>query len=76
LLSSFEEELDQRLAEPKKEKIKKLKNKLNIKVEAPLQEEDLEHLQYYMDDYNWKIRFEGDFPPDYQVPMFLLKHAG
>jgi hypothetical protein len=28
-----------------------------------------------MDDYNWKIKFEGDFPPDYQVPMFLLKHA-
>jgi hypothetical protein len=76
LLSSFEEELDQRLKEPKKEKVKKLKNKLDIKVEAPLQEEDLEHLQYYMDNYNWKIRFEGDFPPDYQVPMFLLKHAG
>jgi hypothetical protein len=76
LLSSFEEELDQRLAEPKCEKIKKIKNKLDIKVEAPIQEEDLEHLQYYMDDYNWKIRFEGNFPPDYQVPMFLLKHAG
>jgi hypothetical protein len=44
-------------------------------VEAPLKEEDLEHLQYYMDDYNWNIRFEGNFPPNYQVPMFLLKHA-
>jgi hypothetical protein len=76
LLSSFEQELEGRLAEPKKEKVKKIKNKLDIKVEAPLQEEDLEHLQYYMDDYNWKIRFEGDFPPNYQVPMFLLKHAG
>jgi hypothetical protein len=76
LLSSFEQELEGRHAEPKKEKVKKLKNKLDIKLEAPLQEEDLEHLQYYMDDYNWKIRFEGDFPPDYQVPMFLLKHAG
>jgi hypothetical protein len=28
-----------------------------------------------MDDYNWTIRFEGEFPKDYKVPMFLLKHA-
>jgi hypothetical protein len=75
LLSSFIEELDQRLKELKPEKEKKQKNKLDIKVEAPLQEDDLEHLQHYMNDYDWKIRFEGNFPPDYQVPMFLLKHA-
>ena len=75
LLSSFEEELAARLKEPKPEKVKKLKNKLDIKVEAPLSEEDTEYLQLYMDDYNWKIRFEGDFPPNYQVPLFLLKHA-
>jgi hypothetical protein len=75
LLSSFEQELDQRLKEPKPEDPKKLKNKLDIKVEAPLTEEDTEFLQLYMDDYDWKIRFEGDFPPDYQIPLFLLKHA-
>jgi hypothetical protein len=75
LLFSFIEELEQRLKEPKPEKEKKQKNKLDIKVEAPLQEDDLEHLQHYMNDYDWKIRFEGNFPPDYQVPMFLLKHA-
>jgi hypothetical protein len=75
LLSFFIEELDQRLKEPKKEKIKKQKNKLDIKVEAPLQEDDLEHLLHYMNDYDWKVRFEGDFPPDYQVPFFLLKHV-
>jgi hypothetical protein len=75
LLFSFIEELDQRLKEPKPEKEKKQKNKLDIKVEAPLQEDDLEHLQHYMNDYDWKVRFEGDFSLDYQVPLFLLKHA-
>jgi hypothetical protein len=75
LLSSFEAELEARLKEVKQKKEKKLKNKLDIKVEAPLNEEDIEFLQLYMDDYDWKIRFEGDFPPDYQIPLFLLKHA-
>jgi hypothetical protein len=75
MLSSFELELEARLNEPKVEKIKKLQNKLDIKVEAPLDEEEIEHLQYFMDDYNWKIRFEGEFPPGYQIPLFLLKHA-
>jgi hypothetical protein len=75
LLSSFEEELEARLKEPRREKVKKLKNKLDIKVEAPIQEEDVEHLQYYMDDYDWKIRFEGDFPEDYKIPLFLLNHV-
>jgi hypothetical protein len=75
LVSSFEKELEARLKEPKKEKVKKMKNRLDIKVEAPLTEEDTEYFQLYMEDYDWKIKFEGDFPPDYQVPMFLLKHA-
>jgi hypothetical protein len=75
LLSSFEQELDQRLKEPKTEKVKKLKNKLDITVQAPLSEEDKEHMQYYMNDYDWKVRFEGEFPPDYQIPLFLLKHV-
>jgi hypothetical protein len=75
MLSSFEQELEIRLNEPKVEKVKKLQNKLDIKVEAPLNEEEIEHLQYFMGDYNWKIRFEGDFPKNYQVPLFLLKHV-
>jgi hypothetical protein len=75
LLSSFEQELSVRLKEPKKEKGKKLKKKLDIKVEAPLTDEDQEFLQLYMADYEWKVRFEGDFPPGYQVPLFLLKHV-
>ncbi len=75
LLSSFEEELATRLKEPKKEKVKKLKNKIDIKVSKPLNEEELEFLELYMDDYNWTIRFEGEFPPNYQVPLFLLKHV-
>jgi hypothetical protein len=75
LLSSFEQELDQRLKEPKQEKPKKLKNKLDIKVQAPLSDDDKEFMELYMNDYDWKVRFEGDFPPDYQVPLFLLKHA-
>jgi hypothetical protein len=45
LLGSFEEELEGRLAEPKKEKVKKLKNKLLVKVEKPLSEEDMEYLK-------------------------------
>src|SRR6476469_5638627 len=57
LLFSFVEELAQRLNEPKVDKVKKLQNKLDIKVEAPLQEEDIEHLQHFMDDYIWKVRF-------------------
>ena len=75
LLSSFEQELSARLKEPKPEKVKKEKRKLDITVQAPLSEEDKEHMQYYMNDYDWKVRFEGDFPPDYQVPLFLLKHV-
>ena len=75
LLPSFEEELATRLSEPKKEKIKKEKNKLEIKVSKPLSEEEIEFLELYMEDYNWTIRFEGEFPPNYQVPLFLLKHA-
>jgi hypothetical protein len=75
LLSSFEQELAGRLKEPKREKIKKLKNKLDIKVEAPLSDDDKEFMELYMNDYDWKVRFEGDFPPGYQVPLFLLKHA-
>ena len=75
LLSSFEQELSGRLKERKPEKEKKLKNKLLVKVTAPLTAEDTEYFQLYMNDYDWKIRFEGDFPPDYQVPFFLLKHV-
>jgi hypothetical protein len=75
LLSSFEQELEGRLKEPKTEKVKKLKNKLDITVEAPLSEEDKEHMQFYMNDYDWKVRLVGEFPPDYQVPFFLLKHV-
>ncbi|SHF88230.1 hypothetical protein [Flavisolibacter ginsengisoli] len=75
LLSSFEEELESRLKEPKREKEKEMKNKLNIKVEAPLTAEDTEYFQLYMEDYDWKIKFEGDFPTDYQIPLFLLKHV-
>jgi hypothetical protein len=75
LLSSFEAELETRLKEPKKEKVKKMKNKLLVKVTAPLTAEDTEYFQLYMEDYDWKIKFEGNFPPDYQVPLFLLKHA-
>jgi hypothetical protein len=75
LLSSFEQELEGRLKEPKKEKAKKLKNKLDITVQAPLNVEDKEHMQFYMNDYDWKVRFVGEFPPDYMIPLFLLKHA-
>ena len=75
LLSSFEQEIETRLKEPKKEKVKKMKNRLKIKVEAPLTAEDTEYFQLYMEDYDWKVKFEGDFPPDYQIPIFLLKHA-
>jgi len=75
LLSSFEVELEGGLKEPRQEKPKKLKNKLLVKVTAPLSEEDTEYLQHYMNDYDWKIRFEGDFPPDYMIPFFLLKHV-
>jgi hypothetical protein len=75
LLSSFEQELEGRLKEPKTEKVKKLKNKLDITVQAPLSEEDKEHMQFYMNDYDWKVRFVGEFPPDYMIPLFLLKHA-
>jgi hypothetical protein len=75
MLSSFEQELEGRLKEPRPEKEKKQKNKLDIKVEAPLNEEEIEHLQYYMEDYDYKIRFEGDFPLNYQVPLFLLTHV-
>jgi hypothetical protein len=75
LLSSFEVELEGRLKERKPEKVKKMKTKLQVKVEAPLSEEDIEYLQLYMDDIEWTIRFEGDFPKDYQVPFFLLKHV-
>jgi hypothetical protein len=75
LLSSFEQELDGRLKEPKKEKVKKLKNKLDITVQAPLSEEDKEHMQFYMNDYDWKVRFVGEFPPDYMIPLFLLKYV-
>ena len=75
LLDSFDQELATRLNEPKKEKVKKERNKLDIKVSKPLSEEDIEFLELYMDDYNWTIRFVGEFPPNYQVPLFLLKHA-
>jgi hypothetical protein len=75
LLTSFEEELEGKLKERKPEKIKKMKNKLQVKVEAPLSEEDIEYLQLYMDDIEWTIRFEGEFPDDYRIPLFMLKHA-
>ena len=66
MLSSFEEELAQRLNEP---------NKIRFTIEAPLSEEEEAYFQYYMEDYDWKVRFEGAFPPDYRVPMFFLQHA-
>ncbi len=75
LLSSFDQELATRLSEPKKVKVKKEKNKLDIKVSKPLNEEEIEFLELYMEDYQWTIRFEGEFPPNYQVPLFLLKHV-
>ncbi len=75
LLDSFDQELSTRLSEPRPEKVKKVKNRIDIKVSKPLNEEELEFLELYMDDYDWTIRFEGEFPPNYQVPLFLLKHA-
>ncbi len=75
LLDSFLMELETRLNEPKKEKVKKEKNRIDIKVSKPLSEEELEFLELYMDDYNWTIKFEGEFPKDYMVPLFLLKHV-
>ncbi len=75
LQDSFVVELEARLNEPKKEKVKKEKNKISLKVEKPLSEEDIEFLELYMEDYEWTIRFEGEFPPNYQVPLFLLKHV-
>jgi hypothetical protein len=75
LLCSFIEELEGRLKEPKPEKEKKMKNKLQVKVEAPLSEEDIEYLQLYMDDIEWTIRFEGEFPEDYRIPLFMLKNV-
>jgi hypothetical protein len=75
LVASFELELAERLQEPKEEKVRKPNNKLELLVTAPLQQEDTEFLALYMDDYDWKVRFEGTFPEDYEVPLFLLKHA-
>ena len=75
LLSSFEEELKGRIQEQKPEKEKKMKNKLDIQVSAPLSEEDIEYFKLYMDDIEWTIRFEGEFPEDYRIPLFMLKHA-
>jgi hypothetical protein len=75
LLSSFEEELKGRLQEPKPEKEKKMKNKLDIQVFAPLSEEDIEYFKLYMDDIAWTIRFEGEFPEDYRIPLFMLNHV-
>jgi hypothetical protein len=75
LLSSFEVELEGRLKERKPEKEKKMKNKMHIKVGAPLSEEDIEYFKFYMDDIEWTIRFEGDFPEDYRIPLFMLKHV-
>ncbi|SHF45586.1 hypothetical protein [Flavisolibacter ginsengisoli] len=75
LLASFEQELAERLNEPKEEKVKKSKNKLELIVTAPLQQEDNEFLALHMDDYDWKVSFEGTFPDDYQVPLFLLQHV-
>jgi hypothetical protein len=75
LLSSFEEELKGRLKERKPEKERKMKNRMQIKVEAPLSEEDIEYFKLYMDDIEWTIRFEGEFPEDYRIPLFMLKHA-
>ena len=75
LLNSLEEELEGRLKEPKQEKVKPRKNKLKLKVEAPLIEVDMELMQHFMHDYDWKVSFEGDFSKEYQVPLFLLKHV-
>jgi hypothetical protein len=52
-----------------------MKNKMHIKVEAPLSEEDIEYFKLYMDDIQWTIKFEGEFPEDYRIPLFMLKHA-
>jgi hypothetical protein len=75
LVASFEQELSERLNEPKEEKVKKARNKLELLITAPLQQEDNEFLALYMDDYEWKVRFEGTFPEDHQVPLFLLQHV-
>jgi hypothetical protein len=75
LLSSFEQELEGRLKEPKKEKERKMKNKLDIQVSAPLSEEDIEYFKLYMDDIEWTIKFEGTFPEDYRIPLFMLNHV-
>jgi hypothetical protein len=52
-----------------------MKNKLDIQVSAPLSEEDIEYFKLYMDDIEWTIKFEGEFPEDYRIPLFMLKHA-
>ena len=75
LLDSFLMELEGRLNEPKKGKVKKEKAKIRLRVEKPLDEEDIEFLHLNMNDYDWQVSFEGEFPDDYKVPYFLLKHV-
>jgi hypothetical protein len=67
-------EADNRKAQKREKKPKPEKENFLVVIEAKPNEEDEEHFMYYMDDYNWKAVFHGEFAKDYKIPICFTGH--
>jgi hypothetical protein len=67
-------EADQRKAQRREKKPKPEKDNFLVIIEAKPSEDDEEFFMNYMEDYNWKAVFDGDFARDYKIPICFEGH--
>ena len=67
-------EADKRKAQVKQKKPKPEKESFLVVLEAKPSEEDEEFFMNYMEDYNWKAVFDGEFFKDYKIPICFAGH--
>ena len=67
-------EADKRKAQKKEKKPGPGKEKFLVVLEAKPNEADEDFFMNYMEDYNWKAVFHGEFAKDYKIPICFSGH--
>ena len=67
-------EADKRKAQKKEKRPGPGKENFLVVIEAKPNEEDEDFFMNYMEDYNWKAVFHGEFAKDYKIPICFSGH--
>jgi hypothetical protein len=67
-------EADKRKAQQREKKPRPEKEDFLVIIEAKPSDEDEAYFMNYMDDYNWKAVFHGEFAKDYKIPICFTGH--